>query len=713
MQYLRTKITLLTILLFSTIFAMPAFSQLTAPQWMPNFPMIAGDNVMIMWVPVQDAVKYKIYVNGKSLGETLAPPYKTPAPKEAGLYKYTITAVDASGTQGALSKEGKIEIIKLTQPTGFQTQFLGDILNLRWEPVKNAKVYDIYKSENKNDTPEKYKLLASTKNIRYIDTAVKQSEHEVTQSSGKPRKKLYYIIVAKDAFGKKSPMERIETVKVPYKRSHMMSLRTSSITPHSAPSASYYAPPPAHGGTTSPNAAAADAMFFKNHGVNPFVDSEDDHLSTFAVDVDTASYTVARSYLQRGNPPPNAAVRTEEFINYFDYGYASPTKETFGINIEGAPSKFGKNCNLLRIGLKGYDIAPKDRKDAVLTFVVDVSGSMGGENRIGLVKKSLRLLVDQLNENDKIGIVIYGSRGDILMEHKGLKEKTDILLAIDSLRPQGSTFAEEGIRKGYELASKAYRKGAINRVILCTDGVANVGRTGADGILEVIKQYKEKGITLSALGFGMGNYNDILMERLGDKGDGHYAYVDTIAEAKKVFVQNLTGTLQVIAKDVKIQVDFNPETVRSYRLLGYENRDVADNKFRDDKEDGGEVGAGHSVTALYEVKFWPKKNGKLGTVYIRYKDSKHGEVEEVNRDITKADFKAEFSDASTNFRLAAVVAEFAEILKESYWAKGSKLKDVLSLAQEVLNEKKDDADLIELVDLISKAKSHEKKVENK
>ena len=470
------------------------------------------------------------------------------------------------------------------------------------------------------------------------------------------------------------------------------------------------APPPAHGGTTPPNDEAEDAMFFENYGVNPFVDTEDDHFSTFAIDVDTASYTLSRGYLQRGNVPPKDAVRTEEFINYFDYGYESPTEDMFGINIEGAPSKFGKNCQLLRVGLKGYNVEPEQRKRAILTFVIDVSGSMNRENRLGLVKKSLRLLVDELKEDDLIGIAIYGSRGQVYMPHMGLKDKTEILLAIDRLVAQGSTYAEEGLRKGYEMASSVYQEGSINRIILCSDGVANVGRTGADGILEVIKSYKEKGITLSALGFGMGNFNDVLLEKLGDKGNGHYAYVDNISEAKRVFVENLTGTLQVIARDVKIQLDFNSEVVRSYRLLGYENRAVADNKFRDDKEDGGEVGSGHSVTALYEVKFWPEKEGKLGTIYIRYKIDDTKEVEEVNREITKADFKASFDETSTNFRLAATVAEFAEILKKSYWAKESKLKDVLSFAQTVLNEKKDDAAVIELVDLISKANQHDEKM---
>jgi len=344
--------------------------------------------------------------------------------------------------------------------------------------------------------------------------------------------------------------------------------------------------------------------------------------------------------------------------------------------------------------------------------VIDVSGSMNRENRLGLVKKALRMLVEKLREEDRIGIAVYGSRGRKIMDHRGLDEKAEILATIESLHAGGSTYAEEGIRIGYEMAESAYRKGYINRVILCSDGVANVGQTGADDILEVIKKKAEKGITLSAVGFGMGNYNDVLMERLGDKGNGHYAYIDTIVEAKRIFEDNLTGTLQVVARDVKVQVDFNPEVVRSYRLIGYENRDVPDEKFRDDKYDGGEVGAGHSVTALYELKLWPGKKGTVATTYVRYKDADTMVATEFNSSIATEDFMplAEkeidtgFETAlSFDFRLATVAAEFAEILRKSYWAKGAKLSDTLHRAQTLLHERPGDADIIELVDLISKA----------
>ncbi len=464
--------------------------------------------------------------------------------------------------------------------------------------------------------------------------------------------------------------------------------------------------PMAHGGTTPPNGDDVDAMFFKNYGVNPFVDTEDDHLSTFATDVDTGSYTIARRYLHEGHLPPEKAVRVEEFVNYFNYRYAAPQEDTFAVYAEASPWKFGtgrKNSYLLLLGLKGRQVSEEDRKPAILTFVIDVSGSMNRENRLGLVKRSLRMLMERLREDDQIGIAVYGSRGRKVMNHRGLSEKAEILEAIESLRAEGSTYAEEGIRIGYEMAEDAYKRGYINRVILCSDGVANVGQTGADDILQVIRKKAEKGITLSAVGFGMGNYNDVLMERLGDKGDGHYVYVDTIAEARRVFEENLTGTLQVIARDVKIQVDFNPEVVRSYRLIGYENRDVPDDKFRDDKYDGGEIGAGHSVTALYELKLWPDTEGTVATTYVRYKHAETSAVTEFKSPIAVEDFDESFDVSSSEFQLAATVAEFAEILRKSYWAKGATLDKVLERAQRLSREFDGDADVIELVDLISKA----------
>jgi Ca-activated chloride channel homolog len=467
-------------------------------------------------------------------------------------------------------------------------------------------------------------------------------------------------------------------------------------------------PAPAHGGTVPPNGEDVDAMFFENYGVNPFVDTEDDHLSTFAADVDTASYAVMRAYLQDGHAVPKESVRVEEFVNTFDYGYAVPRENVFAVYMEAAPWSFGqarKHSYLLRIGLKAREVSAKERKPAILTFVIDVSGSMDREDRLGLVKQSLRLLVDQLQPSDQIGIAVYGSRGMKVLDHTGLGQKGDILNAIDALQTAGSTNVEEGIRIAYDMAQRAFRKGYINRVILCSDGVANVGSTGTEAILDVIKGKAEKGVTLSALGFGMGNYNDVLMEKLGDKGDGYYAYIDTIAQAKRLFGRNLAGSLQVMAREVKIQVDFNPAVVRSYRLLGYENRAVPDTRFRDDSYDGGELGAGHATTALYEIKLWADKQGTLATTHVRYRDADTQETTELKRPLSTDELKAEFAKTSRPFRLAATVAEFAEILRQSYWAQGADLGTVLTQAQALSREYGSDAEVIELVDLIAKAGS--------
>ena len=355
------------------------------------------------------------------------------------------------------------------------------------------------------------------------------------------------------------------------------------------------------------------------------------------------------------------------------------------------------------MALKGREVAPAQRKDAVLTFVIDVSGSMGREDRLGLVKRSLRLLLDQLRQGDRVGIAVYGSSGRELLGHRGVDDREEILAAINRLSPAGSTNAEEGLIIGYRMARQAFRKGAVNRVILCSDGVANVGRTGSRSVLAAIGKSAREGITLSTLGFGMGNYNDVLMEQLADKGDGNYAYVDTLSEAKRVFVENLTATLQLVARDVKVQVDFNPAVVRSYRLLGYENRDVADKDFRNDKVDGGEIGAGHAVTALYELKLWPDKAGRLATATVRYKLPEGSEAREVSRRIGTSDLADRLERAPASLQLAACAGEFAEILRRSHWTRDHKLEEVAAKARRCRDASPRGQDVKELIELIEKA----------
>ncbi len=453
-----------------------------------------------------------------------------------------------------------------------------------------------------------------------------------------------------------------------------------------------------------PNAAAFDDVFFKNYGVNPFIDTEDDHFSTFGMDVDTASYSVMRRYIRAGHLPPPDAVRVEEFVNALDYNYAPPPDGAFAVHIEGAPSRFGegKRLQLLRIGIKGRVVSDENRKDAILTFVIDVSGSMSLENRLGLVKRALTLLVEQLRSGDEVGIVVYGSRARVVLPHTGIEAREEILAAINSLEPEGSTNAEEGLRVGYDLALRNARLGSINRVILCSDGVANVGQTGADDILREIRAHVDEGITLTTVGFGMGNFNDVLMEQLADDGNGVYAYVDTLNEAKRIFVENLTGTLQVIAKDAKVQVDFNPQVVSRFRLLGYENRRLAHEDFRDDSADGGEIGSGHSVTALYEIKLHESATGKLATIFIRHEDPDSHRVTEISEDIFSAELEGAFEDMSPEFQLAATVAEFAEILRESFWAQEGSLEAVHQVIESISPQFRNER-VGELSDLVSQA----------
>jgi Ca-activated chloride channel family protein len=420
-------------------------------------------------------------------------------------------------------------------------------------------------------------------------------------------------------------------------------------------------------------------MFFEDYGVNPAIDTEDDNLSTFALDVDTGSYTVMRNYLNDGNLPPPDSVRVEEYINYFDQGYDSPpAHQAFGITMDGGPTPFTQTerYDMLRVGIQGYAVSEDDRKDAALTFVIDISGSMDMDNRLGLVKQSLEMLVEQLHRNDTVSIVVYGSEARVVLEPTRGSDSGRILSAIYSLSPEGSTNAEAGLRLGYGMAMEAYMRDGINRVILCSDGVANVGQTEADAILEQVDHYVAEGVMLTTIGFGMDNYNDTLMEQLADKGNGFYAYVDDKNEARKLFIDKITGTLQTIALDAKVQVEFNPEVVKTYRLVGYENRAVADDQFRDNSVDAGEIGAGHSVTALYEIKLYPNAHGKVATVFMRWEDPDTHQVVEISRDFEADEIAYDFREANPYFQRAVVVAEYAEILKNSYWAEGSSLEAV-------------------------------------
>ncbi|MCH8333193.1 von Willebrand factor type A domain-containing protein, partial [Candidatus Sumerlaeota bacterium] len=389
---------------------------------------------------------------------------------------------------------------------------------------------------------------------------------------------------------------------------------------------------------------------------------------------------IARNYLNRGIVPPAAAVRVEEILNYFPQSYGAPEEATFAVTSELAPSPFGTGFHLLKIGVKGMEIAEADRKPLVLTFVIDVSGSMKRENRLDLVKRTLFMLIQGLKSTDQIGIAIYGDRGREILAHTPVGAADKIYAAIDQLRSGGSTNAEEGLVIGYAMARRAFDSGATNRVILCSDGVANQGLTHPDAILSQIERSAGDDIYLTALGFGMGNLNDVLLEQLADKGNGHYAYIDSDAEARRFIGEELLDAMQVIAQDVKIQVEFDPAAVESYRLLGFENRDVRDRDFRNDQVDAGEIGAGHAVIALYEIKLSEGREGSLGTVRVRYKQPEENlAVEEIEQEIGGASDVAEFAAAGDQFKLTAIAAEYAEILRNSYFSRSSKMQDVADL----------------------------------
>jgi Ca-activated chloride channel homolog len=447
-------------------------------------------------------------------------------------------------------------------------------------------------------------------------------------------------------------------------------------------------------------------MFFEDYGVNPTIDTEDDNLSTFALDVDTGSYTIMRNYLKDGNLPPSDSVRVEEYVNFFEQGYPNPPEhQAFGIYVDGAPSPFTETerYQMMRVGIQGYQVPEQERKDAALTFVIDVSGSMDMDNRLGLVKRSLGLLVEQLRPWDTVSIVVYGSDARIILEPTPGSDKGTILEAIYSLQPEGATNAEAGIRLGYKMAMRAYNPNGINRIILCSDGVANVGETGPEEILSEIRHYVEEGVTLTTVGFGMDNYNDVLMEQLADNGDGFYAYVDDLREARRLFIDQITGTLQTIAMDAKVQVDFNPEVVMRYRLVGFENRAIADQDFRDNSVDAGEIGAGHSVTALYEIKLYPEARGRIATVSMRWQDPDTRQVVELSRDFDSSELAYDFQEADPYFQRSVIVAEFAEILKKSYWAEDSSLASVYRQAQRVSEYLPHDEDMGEFMELLRRA----------
>ena len=444
--------------------------------------------------------------------------------------------------------------------------------------------------------------------------------------------------------------------------------------------------------------------FFQDYGVNPYISTQADRLSTFSLDVDTGSYTIARNYITDGIQPPANAIRVEEFVNAFDQGYTAPPNTAFSVYADGAPSPFHNDgTHFIRIGIQGQEIPKTERPSAALTFVIDVSGSMDQENRLGLVKRSLQMLVDQMRPDDSIALVVYGSDARVVLPPTSGAYKDAIISTIYALSPEGSTNMEAGLLLGYDQANRAYIPNGINRVILASDGVANVGDTGPNSLAAKIRGYADSGIQLTTVGFGMGNYNDVMMEQLADQGDGHYAYIDTLREAEELFVTNMMSTLQTVALDAKIQVEFDPNVVQQYRLIGYENRAIADQDFRNDNIDAAEFGAGHTAAAIYAVQFVPGAQGRIATVYLRWQDPQSRAVQEISGTFTTNDLANTFDDAPLRHQVSVVVSQFAELLRNSYWTYDVSMND-LSIRADRLAAQTGDPAVQELATLISLSK---------
>ena len=452
------------------------------------------------------------------------------------------------------------------------------------------------------------------------------------------------------------------------------------------------------------------ASRFKSIPVNPWVMTERDSLSTFALDVDTASYTLSRRYISSGYLPPAGAVRMEEFINYFNYQYPQQSDRTFRVYAEAAPSPFageGKNLTLLKIGVKARTIGRDQYKAAHLVFVIDTSASMGQPERLPLIQKSLNLLLDGLTPADRITLITCSDQARLLLDSVPVSERERIRQVINAVQPSGTTNLLAGLQLGYATARRAYSAKQINQVILCSDGVANVGQTEAEAVLKAVEQDRKQGITITCVGVGYGTYNDAFMESLADQGDGRYVFLDSLRQAQRVFVEQLDATLHTVAKDARIQVSFNPERVRRYRLIGYENRDIEDTRFRDDTIDAGEVGSGQCSTALYELELINGPSASqldnFGTVFVRYRDVDTDRIEEISSDLENTIIRKRTVENSPYFYLAAATAQFAEILRQSEHVQDSNLVDVLTVAEKVRSVLRLDRDVRELADLIRRS----------
>lgn len=454
---------------------------------------------------------------------------------------------------------------------------------------------------------------------------------------------------------------------------------------------------------------------------NPYMSVALSPLSTFSADVDTASYANLRRMITNGYTAadiPSGAVRTEEMLNYFTYDYNGPKKgEPFGVTATISQCPWNENAELLVLGLQTEAIDFSDAPDSNLVFLIDVSGSMYDENKLPLLKQAFGMLVDNLGEKDRVSIVTYASYNEVVLEGVPGSEKDMILEALNRLEAGGSTNGGEGIMTAYDLAEKYFIKGGNNRIILATDGDLNVGITSESALHDLVEEKRESGVFLSVLGFGMGNYSDTRMETLADYGNGNYAYIDSLSEARKVLVEEMGATLVTVAKDVKLQIEFNPAVVAEYRLIGYENRTMAAEDFDNDEKDAGEIGAGHSVTVVYEIitcdnaessgnelRYQNTQLSELAlnsdewmTLSIRYKEPDGDVSKLLEYPIGADDYTQKPSD---DFIFAAAVAEFSMVLRDSEYLGDESYEDILDMLDDIDLDDEYKEEFYNLVDLV-------------
>jgi Ca-activated chloride channel family protein len=493
------------------------------------------------------------------------------------------------------------------------------------------------------------------------------------------------------------------------------------------PGSPFSPPPPAPPGAAPGTGPDQQGDRFAYQAENDFVPVGDQPLSTFSIDVDTASYTKVRQYvMQQGVRPPVDAVRIEEFINYFRYDYAPPSDgQPIAIHAESTSCPWRPEHRLVRIGIRGCDL-DEDRPACNLVFLVDVSGSMNAPNRLPLVKQGLEMLVERLDDPDRVAIVVYAGSAGLALPSTPASQKHAIRAALQRLQAGGSTNGGEGIALAYRLARENFCPGGVNRVLLCTDGDFNVGVTSPGDLVRLAERHAQANVFLTVLGFGIGNHNDALLEQISNQANGNYAFIDTASEAHKVLVRQICGTLVTVAKDVKVQVEFNPAHATAYRLVGYENRQLADRDFNDDRKDAGDMGAGHSVTVLYEVvpaehssaarpsidplkyqtsfdgferEAWTPASRELLTVKVRYK---HPEGQRSDRlTVALVDQGQPFANASPDCRFAAAVAAYGMRLRNSPYLEGMSYRDIWCIADEG-RQRDIDGDRAEFAELVAR-----------